>query len=518
VSARADTLPAIGFVQSRRFGLNLISNIGHLGLTMAVGVWYVPFLIGHLGPAVYGLVPLVSMLTSYMGLITIGFDAAAARQLMIALEHKEEDRANLVFNVALRANLAFGLLMLIPASVAILFVDQVLRIPPGYETPTRWLFAGVVAAFLMNQIKTPFSVSSFCRNRLDLGNVVAASETLVRVGLVAALFWCLTPRVEYIGAAIFLGTIVSAAGMIVLWRVLTPDLRIDLKLFDWSLLGNLCGTGGWVVVSQLGMMLYLHMDLLIANRLFGPEQAGRYAAVLQLPILLRSLSIAVGGIFAPTMFRIYARGEGDALVRYLKRAIKFVGLVMALPIALVCGFSEPLLNLWLGPSFGEMAPLLFLMAIHLCISLAMYPLYAVPLAAGRVKVPGLVTLGVGVVHLALALLLAGVLDLGVYGLALAGAATLTVRHLLFTPLYSARVLGRACGTFYRGLLPVVGATLVTIGLCRLFLEQWGISNWFELGAASGAVSLLFAGVVYVLLAPEERMALREAVARWRDRT
>jgi len=134
--------------------------------------------------------------------------------------------------------------------------------------------------------------------------------------------------------------------------------------------------------------------------------------VLQLPALLRLLSTAVGEIFAPTMFQMYARGDIDALVVYLNRAIKFVGLVMALCIGLICGFSEPLLRLWLGPSFGSLAPLLSLMAIHLCVNLSMYPLYAVPLAANRVRVPGLVTLAIGVGNLLLALLLARVFGWG----------------------------------------------------------------------------------------------------------
>src|SRR5207245_5150934 len=98
----------------------------------------------------------------------------------------------------------------------------------------------------------------------------------------------------------------------------------------------------------------------------------------------------------PTMYHIYARGDIDGLVIYLNRAIKFVGLVMALSIGLICGFSEPLLKLWLGTTFGSLAPVLFLIAIHLCINLSMYPIYAMPLAADRVKVPGLVTLVIGV--------------------------------------------------------------------------------------------------------------------------
>ena len=255
-------------------------------------------------------------------------------------------------------------------------------------------------------------------------------------------------------------------------------------------------------------MLYLNIDLIVANRLFGAEPSGRYAAVLQMPALLRSVCIAVGGIFAPTMFHIYARGNHQELVDYLNRAIKFVGLVIALPIGLVCGFSEPLLKLWLGPGFGNLAPLLFLMAIHLCINLSMYPLYAVPLAADRVKTPGLVTLAIGVGNLLLALFLAGELGWGLYGLAAAGAMMLTLRHLLFTPLYAAHILRQPYGTFYREVLPIVLATGAVVGLCRLISTCWSILDWSGLVAAGLAVSVVYAGLVYALLSPEDREALK----------
>jgi O-antigen/teichoic acid export membrane protein len=517
MSAEAVAIRAVAPVQSRRFALNLVGNVGNLGLTTAVGLLYVPFLVRRLGPAVYGLIPLTSMITSYMALITSGLDAAVARSLTISLERKDHENANVIFNVAFWGNLALAVLLLVPAVIAITHVDSILRIPPGYETAARWLFAGTVAAFLLNQIKAPFGISSFCRNRLDLQNLVAASETLTRVGLVVCLFCIFIPRVEFIGMAILAGTIVSTIGVVRLWRVLTPGLHISLGYFDWRMLRKLCSTGGWVIVSQLGAMLYLNIDLLVANRLFGPEQSGRYAAVLQLPALLRLLATAVGGILTPTMYHLYARGDIDELVIYLNRAIKFVGLVMALSIGLICGFSEPLLRLWLGPAFGNLAPLLFLMAIHLCINLSMYPLYAVPLAADRVRVPGLVTLTIGVGNLLLALLLAGVFGWGLYGLAAAGAIMLTVRHLLFTPIYGARVLNRPYGTFFRGVVPIVLTTLATIGLCRLILWRCAISNWIELGMAALGVSLLFASFVYFVLSSEERLALKDAVARSRNK-
>jgi membrane protein EpsK len=515
MSAEAVAIQAVSRVPSRRFGLNLISNVGQLGLTMVVGALYVPFLVRQLGPAVYGLVPLISLVSSYMALVTVGFNYAMGRSLVVALARDDHLQANSVFNVGFWANVGLSVILAVLAIFMIVWVDELLRIPAGYESATRWLLAGAAAALLLNQVKAPFGVSSFSRNRLDLANLVSVCETLTRVGLVVCLFSLLTPKLEYIGIAIFLGTVVSAVGMIKLWKTLTPNLRISLRHFDWKLMKGLSSTSGWVLVSQLGTLMYLNIDLLLANRLFGPEQSGRYAAVLQVPYLLRTVAFAVGGIFPPTMFNLYAQGKMDELVDYLHRAIKFLGLVMALCIGLICGFSELLLSLWLGPEFENLAALLFIMTVHLCLDLSMYPLYAVPLAANRVRVPGLITLGFGLGNVLLALILAQMCGWGLYGLAAAGAIVLTIKYFVFIPVYAARILGRPYPTFFRSVLPMVLATAVTIGLCRLMLWRLAISTWSELALAAMAVSLLFLSFVYSLLTPQERIALKDAALRFR---
>src|SRR5258705_11709058 len=238
--------------RSGRLTANLCTNIAQLGLTMVVGIWYVPYLVRQLGPAAYGLIPLTSVITSYMTLITVGLESAVGRFQTLALSRDEHENANLIFNVALWGNAALCGLLLIPAFFAIAQVEHLIRIPPGYGTATRWVFAGTVAAFLLNQIKTPFTVSFFCRNRLDLQNLVTAGETLTRVGLVLLLFAAWAPHVEYVGAAILFGTLVAFAGTIWAWRILTPTLYISWRLFDWAMLRKLSHTGVWVIVKCRG--------------------------------------------------------------------------------------------------------------------------------------------------------------------------------------------------------------------------------------------------------------------------
>ncbi len=496
--------------RSGRFAVNLASNVGQMGLTMVVGAWYVPFLVRKLGPAAYGLIPLASSITSYMALITLALNSAVGRYLTIALEQEDHRRANRIFNTSLWGSLALTALLLGLGAAGLVYLDRLIRIPSGLETEARWLFAGTTAAFLLNEIKTPFDVSSFCRNRFDLRNLVSISEVLARVGLVVLLFYGLAPRVSFVGFAIFSGTVVSAAGALGLWRVLTPTLRVHPGHFDWSVLRELTATGGWVVVNQVGAILYLSIELLVANRLFGAEESGIYAAVLQLPLLVRTVGSTVGAVFSPTVLYYFARHDLDGLMDYLGRAVKCLGLMLALPIALMCGFAEPLLRLWLGPGFSHLHPLLVLMAGHLCINVPILPLLGLQLATNRVKVPAVVTMVMGLANLGLALVLAGPMGWNLYGIAAAGAIMLTLKNVFFTPIYGAHVLGKSCGRFFRELALIVGVTLVSVLLCRALLWLQPITGWDQLVAFSLGVSGLYGLVVYrfILTADERKMVRR----------
>ncbi|MEW6301906.1 MAG: oligosaccharide flippase family protein [Verrucomicrobiota bacterium] len=501
-------------VKRGRFSVNLASNLGYLALSLAVGVWYVPFLVRQLGPAAYGLIPLASTLTSVMALITVGLNPAVGRSLTIALEQGNHEQASRVFNTAFWGSLALCAALLIPTGLGLVFLDSIIRVPAGLEAEARWLVAAVVAAFLLNELRTPFAVSAYCRNRFDLFNLVATGEILTRVGFVVLLFYALSASIQFVGIAILCGTLVAAAGSVWLWRRLTPSLRIAREDFNWGVFKGLATTGGWMIVNQVGWILYMGIDVLVANRLFGAELAGKYAAVMALPLLVRTLSANIGIVFQPTLTYYYARKDIDGVVTYARRGVKCLGLMLALPIALMCAFSEPLLRLWLGPAFGEWSPLLFLMAAPLCLNMAVNPLLGLHLTTDRMKVPGVFTLFVGLANLGLALLLAGPLGWGLYGIAAAGVITITLRHALFTPIYAAHILRRSWRTFLWEFTPILLVTVATILLGRAVASVWEMADWGDLIAAGLGISVLYcAGVLGLVLNQDERQMLWNAMRK-----
>lgn len=130
---------------------------------------------------------------------------------------------------------------------------------------------------------------------------------------------------------------------------------------------------------------FLQIDLLTANLMLGASASGKYAAIIQFPLLLRSLAGTVASLFAPIMTSYYSKGDMEGLMNYANKAVRLNGLLLALPAALLGGLAGPFLTIWLGPSFSTIAPLLFIHAGYLVVSLAFMPLFYIWTAFNQQK-------------------------------------------------------------------------------------------------------------------------------------
>jgi membrane protein EpsK len=365
------------------------------------------------------------------------------------------------------------------------------------------LFACAAVAFLLNTLVTPFSVSTFCRNRFDLRNLVEIAELLVRVGLVVLLFHGSGPRLGYVGAGLLAGAVVTGLGSLWTWRVLTPELRIRWTDVDRRTLSDLTRTGWWIMVSQLGVVLLLQVNLLIVNRLLGVEAGGQFGALLQWTVLLRGLAVTAAVVFTPTIISLYARGDHGAVIRYATRAVKLMGALTVLPIGLICGLAGPLLLLWLGPEFAGLDAVLIVLAGGLICNLPLMPLFSIPLAADAVRLPALAVAAAGLLNVGLALLLAGPLGWGLMGVAAANVLALALNSLLFVPAYAHRLLGGGGGQWFALMVRLLVLLALTLGACVIAGRVLVVDSWLLLGLTALVVAIAYAGVTYRWLLNEQ---------------
>lgn len=493
----------------RRLPLNIFSNFSWMGLNILVGLWYTPFLIAHLGIAVYGLVPLANSIANYLALMTNGFNSAVSRFLQIDLARDDNEAANRTFNTSVAGALAIFAVILPIAILVSWLAPHVFQVPGGHETDAQWLVLFTMLAFGSAFLAGSFAVSSFASHRFDLRLYVNIIYLFVQIGSVFALFAVLSPRLWQVGVAILISEMVALLGDIVLWRRLTPQLKIRPALFEWARLKTMLRFSGWVLVNQAGALLFLNIDLVVANLVFGAKTAGRYGAVLLFSAFMRTLVGTISGVLDPIMFALYAQNNPAGLARFCRQSVKFIGLTIALPIGLICGLAKPLLTVWLGPAYSDLSWLVVVLVSHLCINLAVVPLFSIQTATNHVRLPGILTLVMGIANAVLAVALALWSGLGYIGIAVAGAIVMTAKNAFFTPLYNARNLRLPWWTFLPNLATTTLACLLVSAAGYWMSINFTLTGWLQLALGAAVIAGIYLLAAYFLgLNPDERLLLR----------
>lgn len=476
---------------SEQLPINLIANIANFILNIIIGILLVPFFIGTLGVAAYGLIPLATSLTSYVTILTDSLNVAVSRFLTVDLHKGNYGIANKTFNTAV-----FGLsgvvLMLIPVVVILSYLaPRIFNVPAGQEFDVVLLFLGVLSAFLIRSWSSNFTVTLFAHNRLDLQNLLYAVCTILQVSSIVLLFTVFSPRLSYVGVSYLMGSILFLAGAILLAKRVDPNLHVTINDFDRSRLRDLLSMGWWTVINQVGAMLFLQIDLIVVNILFGATANGEYAVAFVWVTLIRGIAGTLSFVLTPMILTYYAKGKINEIILISKSAVKGMGLIMALPIGLICGFAPHLLTFWVGPEFTHIAPLMWILTFPAIINLCVLPLFAINVAFNKVRIPGIVTFVMGIGNIVFAFTLPPLLGWGYYGVAIVGAAVLTLKNTLFVPWYATRVMEIPKHTFAKSMISGIISCLFVAGLALSIGYFFLLSSFISMVFFSGIISLVY---------------------------
>ncbi len=482
---------------SKQVPKNLIANALYFILNVIIGLFLVPYFIDSLGIASYALIPLATTITSYVNLIVQSLNTSVSRYLTIDLQKKEFKKANITFNTALFGTLGVILLMIPFIVVISYYAPSFFSIPESQENAARILFLGVLGAFLVRAWSSNFGVSLFAYNRLDLMNIINSINILVQVGLIILLFKLYSPNLIYIGAAYLIGAIAAFAVTIYFSRKINPYLKVNIWDFRRSKVKEITEMGWWVIINDIGALLFLHIDIIVVNKLFGTLAGGEYSIALTWSTFLRTVAGMLIGVLTPIIFTYYAKEKIEELVKLSRTTVKMMGYAMALPIGYICGFAPELLSLWVGPEFSKLSPLMFIMLSHLVINLPVTPLFAINVSYNKVRIPGIVTFLMGIGNFFLAIIIPYLTGWGYYGVAAAGAIMMTLKNALFTPWYTAKVLGIPRTTFIRSMLPGVFAMFMAVGTSRLMAHYFQTSGFLALTIGGITLTVIYLSLVWV---------------------
>lgn len=489
-------------VPSRRSILNLASNLLFFLINSLVALWLVRFLIDQLGVEAYGFVPLVVTIASYMHVVTSGINMSIARHLTVSLYDSENIAAKVkTFSTALFSSIASGLVMCFFAVAATPFLEKGITVPEGSVDGARWLFFLTMLSVAVTTGSTTHQAVVYAHNRFDLQNIGNLMGLALRVAALLIGFSAFEPGLWQVGASLLVS---SGAVWACNWAAskrLEPSLKAKREYFSKRLLLDMSGTSAWVFVNQIGTILLVNIDLVVANRFIGPYAGGVYASAIQWSILIRNLGLTINGTLGPAITSLYATGKINALTELLNRSILYMGLFIALPVGFLCANSEALFKAWLGDGMASHHTLLIFLLFHLAVNLAYLPLQHVAVAANRVKWPGLSQIVAGIANLCLAIYLAT--TFGESGIAVAGGIVLLCRNIIFTPIYTAKILGLSMTTFHKPASRIVALTLLSVATSSLSSHIYKPHSVFDLLAVGTLSMLLYVTIALIFFVSKE---------------
>ncbi|MCM3043512.1 MATE family efflux transporter [Bacillus altitudinis] len=497
---------------NRAFLYNVSANVMTFFLMMLMSVCLTPYIVHTLGVEAFGLIHLTQNMINYLSVITASLSAVVVRFFSVAAHKGEMEQAQRY----LASYFVSSLFLSIGLFLLCLFMSQQLvdwlHVPAHLAKDTQIAFVLGGLLFMLNFVMSGIGAAPFYANKLYVSSVGQAIQMFGRALVIVLLFTVTTPAIWHIPLAAVMGSFAALGMGLYYFKKLIPWFSFKWRYVSLSSSLTLVRSGVWHSFEQMGILLFLQIDLLMTNLLIGAEATGQYAAILQFPLLLRTLAGTLAVVFAPTITKLYSNQDEQGLIQYAANAMKWSGLFVAFPAALLGGLAGPLMLLWLGPAFEELKWLLMIHAAYLCFTLMFLPLTYVPTAFNRFKVPAVVTLILGGSNVLLAYGLTHLLQLGLYGIASAGAVVLLMKNIVFLPLYTAKITKQKSTIFYKHtVVPLFGALFIW-GICAGIQAVYDVTRWWELFCIGGICFVLYLGYLYQFAGTkQERIQLMRKV-------
>lgn len=478
-------------MRKKQLIINLISNSIAFGTSLLISFILTPYLISTIGKEGYSFYPLANNFVSYMTIITLALNSMAARFITIEVVKKNITKAKTYYSSIFFANAILVVVLFIPMVVIIAYLDSFLSMPSALISEVKLLFILIFISMLISVISSVFGVATFVENRLDLRSGGEIFQGLLRLLLYIFLFSQFKPTIVFIGVVTLMLSVTNLVLQVVFTKKLLPDFKISFQRFDIHAVKELLSSGIWNSINSAGSILLLSTSLLLANLFLGVSAAGKLSIVQILPQFISSIITMLFAVFIPRITHVYAMGDNNAIVREITFSQKIIGLFSSTPIILIIVFGQQFFSLWVPTENAVDLQLLSLITIlPLTIHGNMWTVYGANVVLNKLRLPSLVLIGVGGVHIIVCFVLLKYIVVNIYVIPIVSATLNISYYLLFIPMYAASQLKVSKLTFYPHLLKAIIFLLTYFLIGSIMMGYLTISRWWDLLLIGGVFGLI----------------------------
>jgi O-antigen/teichoic acid export membrane protein len=476
--------------------------------TTAVSLLIMPFIVHTLGDRMYGLWALVATLLGYYGILDFGLTPAVCQHLGVALGRGDREACNKVVAASLRFFLAVGVLVLLLSGAAAACAPWMAKSPGDAALFSQIiLILGVsTAASFPSRVFTGFLIANL---RYDLMVGAELVALALRTSLILSVL-LLGHGLVAMAWATFTGGL--TAMLLQAWLTIRkyPWLRLRLSAPGAGLTRSLASYSVFSFAGQLADRLRFQADPVVISMFVGLAAVTHYRIASTLAQQFIVLTVAVTGVFAPLLSRLYGSGDFAGM-----RTTFFFATKISICVATFLGFGliawgKAFILRWMGPAYLDAYAPLAILALAISFDLWQAPSVDLLYAVAKHRAYALLNSVEGVLNLGISLWL--VRRYGMIGVALGTLGAMTVMRLAVQPLWVCRLTALPYRVYMKTAGSALGATLVAAGL-SWFACAWAIrpGYWQLAGSAFAALWVYGIAVLFLVFRSGERQKVWSAL-------
>lgn len=474
-------------------------NIVAFLIQFFISFYISPIIVSGVGTAAYGYIGLANDFVSYAGIVASVFNSVAARFIANAFYKNEFEKANKYFNSLIVTNFVLALLLSIVGLIAIPNLNKFITIPQELVLDVKITFALTFVAYIVTLLTNIFTTSTFVTNRTDIQGIRNTMQHIIRFTLVVVFLNFVSVKLYWVSLAMLIATVVVAILNVRLTKILTPELRINLKDAKLKYSMELARSGCWMALTTISTILLRGLDLTIANKLLGEYEMGILSIARTFPNNITAIIGTIAPIFTPVFIAYYAQKRNNDLDKKIKESISTCAVIMFVPITGFIVYSGDFYRLWQS-SLRDYEITIVTMLSSITVLQAYFNSSTATLAqlsvvANRLKVPVFVSLFCGIASVALDIILIRFTNLGIYAIAISPTIVMILRYVIFNSYYGAYCVDKPKMYYIKD----VAKTWVTIPI--VFILMFGVRKILPVDSwGSFIVSVMVsAGIGYITM-------------------
>ena len=507
---------------SRRLVHNTLFNIVAFMSHAVVGFFLIPFLLGRLGPARWGVWVLIGSIFRYRGILNMGLNSAVNRNIPVYLAQGDEEGVQKVISTSL---LFFSALAGVLVLVTLLFSAKIgvwFAIEPEL---VRVAGALVLIVGLCYAASSPLQLGTAALSglqRYDITSKVALAVLLARTVLLVALLLRGYGLVT-MGLIFGLSELVVRGLQCAFVRHLLPEVSISWRSVDFALLREMLFYGMNTFLYTTGALIIYKASDLVIGIFLGTTEVGHFALAMAGILLLSQFLQAFTAAIKPAVSDLDARDDQTRVrqIAFLAQKYSLLFIIPAGCFLLIMG--REFLTVWVGDKIQDPAVLdslvtvLAILTAGHCLMLAQHSNFLVLVGRGEHRVFGLLTALEAALCVSAAVFTVTVLGRGLAGIAWCNFVPMALVAGIVLPLYFNRKMQiRTRDNLVQVWWPALLGSLPAAAVMCLWKYLSPPDSWAELFACVAVVAgCTLACGWFVSLKTQERRTLLAVLRRSR---